>query len=81
LLSVFWISGIFALSKPTHVERHVAAWQVFIHKGIFREGPAVSGGIPVGGLLGETYRLKCVVKNIHAALGEVSCVQEALAIR
>jgi len=62
-----------------HVEGHVGFRQLLIHERIFR-GVAVIGRILVDLSLGSVYRLKCIVINIHAALGEVGCIEVALAI-
>src|SRR5258705_9813305 len=62
-----------------HVERHVVTRQVVIHERFSRVATLI-GGVLVGALFGEFYRLKCVVINIHAALGEVSCIEETLVI-
>src|SRR5712664_273949 len=51
-----------------HVERHIAAWQVFIHKRIIGGLVVVIAGIPIGVLSGQSYRTKRFVINIHAAL-------------
>jgi len=40
----------------------------------------VIGGVLVEVFLGQFYSLKCIVINIHAALGEVCCVEVAPAI-
>src|SRR5882757_11576065 len=62
-----------------HVERHVVTRQVVIHERFSRVATLI-GGVLVGAQLGEFYRLKCVVINIYAALGEVSCIQETLVV-
>src|SRR6476661_7727806 len=55
---------------------------------MFREGPLIIAivivtitiEIPAGVLLREPYSLECAVINIHAALGEIGCVEVTLTI-
>ena len=60
-----------------HVERHVAAWQVFIHKRIFG-GPVVIAGIPFGVLSGQFYRAKRVVKTSTRPLLKLAAYRKGL---
>src|SRR5882762_3462931 len=63
-----------------HVERHIAAWQVFIYKGILGGAVIVIAGIPIGVVYGQLCGLKCAVIDVDATLSEIGCVQVGLAI-
>src|SRR5436309_1963997 len=52
-----------------HVERYVGARQLLIHEIIFSGAAVVIRGVLVEVLLGQVYKVKCVVINIHATLG------------
>src|SRR5213080_4205547 len=75
------IGDDYVVADGLHVKRHIVVRQVLIRERIF-SGVAVIviGGVLVEVLLGQVYKVKCVVINIDAALGKVCRVQEALAI-